>query len=141
MPGGFAYKMHLVWEKLIQYWYFGSFGQFDFSLKESDKYLVEAKTLFEYNQYLLGYNALIKSNLYFAKIDNFLTSAQNEGKNISEKKALFLQATLKHIEILKKIKNETPSEFRWNPEKSSETKLEIWNLIDNSIKEREHNLE
>src|SRR5690242_14133057 len=72
MPGGVSYKIHLVWEKIMQYWYFGDFGSYEYNLKQSDKYLVEAKTLFEYNQFLLGYNALQKSNDYFKNIEPFL---------------------------------------------------------------------
>src|SRR3989344_5431061 len=68
MPGSNFYKLHVLYEQLSRYWYFGDFGQFKFSLRYADKYLVEAKILFEYKQYLLGYSALDKSNLYFQEI-------------------------------------------------------------------------
>ena len=54
MPGSFLYKLNLVQEEILRYWYFGDFGQFKYNLGLSDKYLVEAKTLFEYKQYLLA---------------------------------------------------------------------------------------
>ncbi len=133
MPGGIVYKIHLAWEKLSQYWYFGDFGQFDYNLKESDKYLVEAKTLFEYNQYLLGYNALQKSNMYFMLTLPDLETAKNHGKDITDKRILLSQAADKHIEILEKLKMEVPLTFTWQPEKSNATVLNIKSLIDFGI--------
>ncbi len=53
MPGSIYYKLHLAWESVIEYWNFGDFGQFIYNLKQFNKYVVEAKTLFEYIQYLL----------------------------------------------------------------------------------------
>ena len=47
MPGSKFYQIRLIWDEVKKYWYFGSFGQFEYNLKQSDKYLVEAKTLFE----------------------------------------------------------------------------------------------
>src|SRR3989344_581593 len=43
MPGSFLYKIRLLSEQIQQYWYFGNFGQFSYNLKQSDKYLVQAK--------------------------------------------------------------------------------------------------
>jgi len=137
MPGSIFYKVHLVEEKLLQYWYFGNFGQFYYNLKESDKYLVEAKTLFEYNQYLLGYNALKKSDLYFEKTLPFLMNAKKERKNISDNRTLLSEASKKHIESLLKIKSEVPETFNWTPEKSSATELRLFDAINNSITIRE----
>src|SRR3989344_5659903 len=76
MPGNKLYKVHLFLESLEQYWYFGSFGQFKYSLKESDKYLVEAKTLFDYKQYILANKALQKSDIYFSRTFPFLVKAK-----------------------------------------------------------------
>lgn len=133
MPGNFTYKIHLVWEKVMQYWYFGNFGQFDYNLKESDKYLVEAKTLFEYNQYLLGYSALQKSNQYFTNTLPNLLKAQQTGEDISQKRQLLHEAALKHIEVLQKMLTETPATFTWTPEKTSASNLDIHALINQGI--------
>src|SRR3989344_6985672 len=65
MPGNKFYTINQVIEKVSYFWYFGSFGQFKYNLKKADKYLVEAKTLFEYKQFLLGYQALKKSDGHF----------------------------------------------------------------------------
>lgn len=140
MPGGIAYKIHLVEEAILKYWYFGDFGQFNYNLKESDKYLVEAKTLFEYNQYLLGFKALEKSDLYFKNTLPQLVKAKVHGKNISSYRALLNEASQKHIEVLTQLKNEVPESFTWTPEKALPTKLDLKNSLENSIKVRENYL-
>ena len=140
MPGTIFYKIHLAEEKLLQFWYFGSFGQFTYNLKQSDKYLVEAKTLFEYNQYLLGFNALKKSDYYFKQTLPFLLKARREGKNISENREILRQAAEKHQEVLLKMEREVPEVFTWSPEKSLPTKLNLKDAINESIKIRENYL-
>lgn len=136
MPGGIAYKIHLVEEMVLKYWYFGDFGQFTYNLKQSDKYLVEAKTLFEYNQYLLGYNALEKSDSYFVKTLPNLDMAKTHGKDISEDRAILSQAALKHVEVLSQMETSVPSNFLWQPEKTSATSLNLKDAIKTSIKIR-----
>ena len=136
MPGSIWYKIHSVQESLMKYWYFGDFGQFEYNLKEADKYLVEAKTLFEYNQYLLGYDALLKSDRFFRNTKPFLVRAQEDGKNISEKNTILKQAAQKHIQTLEKMKNGVPSTFTWSPEKGPATQLNLSTAINNSENER-----
>lgn len=140
MPGNIFYKIHLAEEKILQYWYFGDFGQFNYNLKESDKYLVEAKTLFEYNQYLLGFNAIKKSDYYFKQTLPYLLKARGEGKDISENKGVLRQAAGKHQEVLLKMEQEVPEVFTWSPEKSLPTKLNLKDAIIEAIKIREEYL-
>lgn len=133
MPGSIWYKLDLIKEKLNKFLYFGDFSQFKYNLAEADKYLVEAKTLFEYKQYLLGYNALLKSNEYFKKINPTLISAKNHGKNISAKEKILQSASEKHIEVLTELKNILPKSFQWTPEKAPATNLSLWETVDKSI--------
>ena len=140
MPGSFMYKVRLVSEKIMKYWYFGSFSQFTYNLKQSDKYLVEAKTLFEYKQYLLGLNALQKSDKYFLVTFQYLKNAKAENKDISEKYSLLKAAAKKHIEILTNLEQIVPREFLWRPEKSPPTNLYLKSDIEKSIKIRMTNL-
>ena len=46
MPGSIFYKLNLIQDELLRFWYFGDFGQFKYNLAQSDKYLVEAINLF-----------------------------------------------------------------------------------------------
>lgn len=133
MPGSFSYKLHLAWENLMEYWYFGNFGQFSYNLKQADKYLVEAKTLFEYKQYLLAYKALQKSDDYFIKTYLYLRKAKNESKNINQKQNLLKEASLKHKEKLNEIKPNIPENFVWQPEKAALVNLELRKKIEESI--------
>ncbi len=140
MPSNFSYKIHLLYENISKYWYFGDFGQFDYSLKMADKYLVEAKTLFEYKQYLLGYKALKKSDKYFINILPNLVRAEKNGKNILQKRIILKEAARKHIEILNRMQINSPDVFNWLPEKELPTMLNIKNAIGNSINVRKDDL-
>lgn len=140
MPGGLTYKFHLVFEEISKYWYFGNFGQVNYNLKMTDKYLVEAKTLFEYRQYLLAHKALKKSDFYFAKIMPYLIRANKEKKNIILKRTVFKDVSEKHIEVLEKLRTLNPETFFWQPEKAMPTTLYLKKAIENSIKIRKTGL-
>jgi hypothetical protein len=137
MPGSFFYALNLLQEEVLRFWYFGDFGSFHYNLKQSDKYLVEAKTLLEYKQYLLGYKALLKSDFYFEKVYPSVVSAKKNGKNILEKQQLFRNAQEKHIEELVKLKKIVPQTFDWIPEEGEAMELKLWGILDRSIRIRE----
>lgn len=136
MPGNRVYELNLIKEKFEKYFYFGNFSAFSYNLKYSDKYLVEAKTLFEYKQFLLGESALKKSDSYFKNLKVTLDKAKNEGKDISQKKEILQKASQKHVEVLNKIKKEVPEKFNWQPEKVSPTFINLWIDIEASISKR-----
>ena len=140
MPGSLLYKSHLIHENFSRYWYFGDFGQFDYNLKMSDKYLVEAKTLFEYKQYFLGDRALKKSDFYFSNIRPNLIKAEKDNKDIVQKKSVLKEAARKHIEILIEMEIDTPDIFNWEPEKVLSTDLYLKRDIENAINIRKNNL-
>lgn len=133
MPGSKFYLLQQAKDAVLRYWRFGSFGQFKYNLGLADKYLVEAKTLFEYKQYLLAYQALKNSNGYFFSAYQFLGKAKLEGKNITEKEQIFKDAALKHKEVLEQVKTYVPNAFEWKPEKDKPTRLLLWEEIDKVI--------
>ena len=136
MPGSMFYKINIIKDEILRHWYFGSFGQFKYNLKQSDKYLVEAKTLFEYKQYLLGSEALKKSDNFFTQTTINLNTARGEGKDIKGNFLILKNAGSKHIEVLSKLGNEVPESFTWSPEKKKPTILQLKKDIDNSIEIR-----
>lgn len=138
MPGSKFYTVHLLWENVMKYWHFGSLSQFNYNLSLSDKYLVEAKTLFEYRQYFLGYKALQKSDKYFVNIPMSLDNAKKENKNIVQKQNMFQSAALKHIEVLEDARKIVPEEFVWQEEKKDAVALLLKKSIDTSIKIRKN---
>lgn len=133
MPGSTFYRPHLLWEIVSKYFYFGNLSQFKYNLKESDKYLVEAKTLFEYNQFSHASVSLKKSNDFFLSTVNSLSNAQKEGKDISLQKNLLRSATQKHIEVLEKAESSLPETVVWSPEKEKSSVIEIKKEINEAI--------
>ena len=114
MPGNKLYNLTRMIDKIENYWYFGPIAQTKYHLKLSDKYLVEAKTLFEYEQYLLAVDALSRSDSQF--------SALSASKIVRE-------AAQKHREVLEALLSAVPSEFIWAPEKTAPTTLDIKGLL------------
>ena len=140
MPGSIFYKLNLIQEEILKFWHFGDFGQFKYNLQQSDKYLVEAKTLFDYKQYLLAYQALQKSDNYFKKIESVILSAKKNGKNTIDKEKLLKEAAEKHIEELAKLKQNLPPTFEWRPEKQQPRILNLKEAFEISIKIRQEGL-
>ena len=138
LPGNKIYTIYSIIQNLEKYWYFGNLSQFDYNLKQSDRYLVEAKTLFEYKQYVLARNSLEQSNMYFQKLNQSLIDAKQEGKDIEEKQAMLKNAALKHIEVLESIKNDLPVTFAWKEENALEVVLNLQKDIDNAINIRSY---
>ncbi len=138
MPGNKMYTVSRMIDKIKKYWYWGSIGGMKYHLSLSDKYLVEAKTLFEYKQYLLAADALLRSNKEFQEVPRFLVQAKDEGKDTSVLEQTVKDAGNVHISVLEVLKAQLPAEFTWTPEKTAPTILPISTLIDTSIKIRGH---
>ena len=102
MPGSIFYKLNLIQEEILKFWYFGDFGQFKYNLSQSDKYFVEAKTLFDYKQHFLAFQALQKSDKYFRKVKPAIFSAKRNGKNTTDKEKLLKEAAEKQEKIFRK---------------------------------------
>jgi len=137
MPGHKLYFLERIIEGFSRYWAFGNFARHRYELKMADKKLVEVKTLFEYQQYLLGIKALSESNQHFQKASLYLIKAEAEGKDISQKLANYQLAGSKHQEVLKGLKKELPEDFLWQPENQEATRLNLAGLIEEAIKIRE----
>jgi len=121
MPGNKIYKISRIVDRVKEYWYFGNLAQAKYHLSLSDKYLVEAKTLFEYKQYLLALDALTRSDDHFS-----------QQKNTEAAKA--------HIFVLESLLGQLPDTFQWTPEKETATQLPIAQKLQDSIKIRESSL-
>lgn len=121
MPGSKLYKITRIIDVLKKYWYFGPIGQEKYHLGLADKYLVEAKTLFDYNQYLLAVDALRRSDEQFRQLP---------------KNQLTHEAAAKHTEVLSRLLQNVPAQFTWSPEKSAPTQLPLKNLLGTSIRLR-----
>ena len=137
MPGNKLYRLKQITDYIGQYWTFGNFSRHKYELNLADKKLVEAKILFEYQQYPLAIKALESSNQHFQKAVYYLERAEKEGKDISQKMINLKAAAEKHKEVLETLKKELPEEFLWQPEKKEATELNLESALEEAIKIRE----
>ena len=119
MPGHKLYRISRTLDKMKSFWYWGERSQTKYHASLADKYLVESKTLFEYQQYLLATDALKRSNEQVMKISSRSTEQ--------------MQA---HKVILERLKLLLPEDFLWQPEKESPTQLLLHKLLDEAIQLR-----
>jgi len=133
MPGNKLYKVSRILDILENYWNFGAVAQTKFHLELADKYLVEAKTLFEYKQYLLATDALNRSDNQFSSLPVHLVSVKNEGVDTTQLHQTIQEAAVKHTDVLEALLAVTPVTFNWTPEKSQPTMLDVHALIQQAI--------
>lgn len=137
MPGNKIYRISRIVDLLKKYWYFGNLGKIKYHMQLSDKYLVEAKTLMEYNQYLLAVDALKQSDNEFDQLPEYLQGASSEHVDITVFMKLITEEATKHKEILLRLVTAVPEEFLWTPEKAKSTRLNLRDLLQHSISDRE----
>ena len=136
MPGHKLYTISKLFDLLKQYWYWGTIASIKYHTNISDKYLVEAKTLFEYKQYLLALQALDRSNDHFLKISPLLGLANKERKEIKEIVNSYHGEIFAQSKLLEELKQITPLEYLWTPEKKKSTQLFIRENLNAAIKLR-----
>lgn len=133
MPGNKLYKVSRILDVVKNYWYFGSIAQIKYQLALSDKYLVEAKTLFEYKQYLLGVDALKRSTKEFQEMPIHVKQGQLEKKDMSLQISSISESAQAHKNVLLSMKEASPDVYHWTPEKDDPTNLNLHNEIDRGI--------
>ncbi len=136
MPGNKLYKVGRFVDTLKKHWYWGSIASYRYRLALADKYLIEAKTLFEYKQYLLATDALRRSNDEFRQLPIYLKKAKDEKKDIAQLQSILRAATGAHVQILEDISLRVPAEFQWIPEKSQATDLPLGRLLREAVDTR-----
>lgn len=107
-----------------RYWYWGSLASYRYYLGQSDKALVEAKTLFEYRQYLLAVHALERSNAALRHVPDSLQGAE------------FIEAMEEHTKIIGKLLGESPKEFIWRAEREKPQMLRIHEELNRALRFR-----
>jgi hypothetical protein len=133
MPGNKLYTVSKILDKAQRYWHFGSIAKVKYHMALADKYLVEAKTLFEYKQYLLATQALIRSNEQFQNVHTFLEQAQQEGKDVHVWQQMVNEQSVVHADVLMSLQEHLPKDFLWQPEKEKATQLSLGHLMQESI--------
>ena len=119
MPGHKLYNVSRILDELKKYWHWGNIARAKYHLALSDKYLVEAKTLFEYKQYPLALDALKRSDEQFQKISS-----------------LVVEVSQVHIALLKKLMTELPETYVWQDEYKPPMTLDFHGALNRSIQIR-----
>lgn len=136
MPGNKLFKVSRIVDSIKSWWYWGSLSQVKYHMELSDKYLVEAKTLFEYKQYLLALDALRLSDWHIAKIPGYFDNAKKEGKQVDQFSSLFLSEREVHTKVLLQLQQTLPATFVWTPEKQSPVTLNLFDDLEKAMKLR-----
>lgn len=121
MPGNKLYRVSRFIDEVKRYWYWGNLASYRYYLGQSDKALVEAKTLFEYSQYLLAVKALDRSNTALQRVPDSLKGAE------------FGEAMEEHKKIIGKLLGELPEEFIWRPEREKPQMLRIHEELNRAL--------
>lgn len=137
MPGNKLYRLSRILDRVKLSWSWGSIAKAKAYMSVSDKYLVEAKTLFEYKQYLLGADALKRSNTAFEQVPIHIHRGRSERKDMSGVVTQVIESMAVHTQILSDMEKEVPREFVWTPEKTSATNLRLSEYIKGAIKIRQ----
>ena len=116
MPGNKLYRINEWWDQLQEYWYFGDIAGLKYHRAMADKYLIEAKTLFEYQQYKLAVNALQKSDEHFAHAVVYLIDVTNKHKDDGVQGAVLKQSGEKHTEVIDDLNEFLPDQVTWQEE-------------------------
>ncbi len=136
MPGNKLYAVSRFFDTVKGWWSWGSIASVKYNQNLADKYLVEAKTLFEYKQYLLAVEALKRSDRRTRELSVYLQKTKNEGKNIETLQNTVKEEMEAHIATLDDLKGRLPETFLWQPEKSAPTSLPLGELLRTSKEER-----
>lgn len=136
MPGSKLYVITRFFDRIEKYWSFGSIAGLKYTMNQSDKTLVESKTLFEYSQYFLGLDALSRSDTFVQTLPFFIGKGTNEGKDMTAFRKLVENEMMKHREVLSKMRNDVPEEVFWQEEKKSGMNLPLRSRVDTSIRIR-----
>jgi hypothetical protein len=137
MPGNKLYRISRILDQLKGYWYFGNIAKAKYHQGLGDKYLVEAKTLFEYKQYFLAQDALKRSDEEVGDISQYVSKAQEIGIDINELNKSISAEMRVHVSVLQAMKDQLPEEFIWRPEKAQAVNLPIASMLEHSTAIRE----
>jgi hypothetical protein len=132
MPGNKIYRISRIVDSLNKHWYFGNIAQIKYHIGLSDKYLVEAKTLMEYKQYMLATDALLRSDTECKQVPLYIKQVELEKIDTANLKMMIAGSMDKHEEVLTNLISTTPIQFVWSPEKSVATTLLIHDNIEKS---------
>ena len=129
MPGNKLYSVMRFTDRLKGWWSWGSVASVKYRLSLADKYLVEGKTLFEYEQYPLGLDAIRRSDENYALVPNAITAAKRQGKDVTQLVRSYREASLEHARVLERLLEANPAEVIWRAENEPERILPLAQIV------------
>jgi hypothetical protein len=114
------------------YWNFGDIAGMKYERALSDKYLVEAQTLFSYGQYKLAVTAIGKSDQHFAQAVVHAVEITYKQKDNGTQKQILQDQAEKHKEILDSLSESLPETISWNEEQTESEDISISLLLNKS---------
>ncbi len=133
MPGNKLYRVSRLMDTFKRYWHFGTLGQIKYRMQLADKYLVEAKTLFEYKQYSLANDALIRSRAEAAPLAELVGNLVGQGKDPSQVRTLVCGQSAVHTAILTSMRATLPQTFLWEDENKEAKVIPIRKSIEDAL--------
>jgi uncharacterized protein (UPF0332 family) len=138
MPGNPLYLVRQLLERAQEYWYFGDIAKVKYHMKMADKYLVEAKTLFEYGQLRLAIDSLHKSNYHFSSAVLYERDVIFDKKDNGEQKQELKEAGEKHADLIKELDSKLPDEIEWQEEKKQKEEISLSMLFKEAMVIRDY---
>ena len=135
MPGHPLYRVSRIVDQTSAWWHWGTIASISYHLGLSDKYLVEAKTLFEYKQYPLALAALDRSTYEFGKLPPRIDQLEGEGKADTPLVIQVSAAAEAHLSLLQTLRESVPQVYEWESESHVQT-LRISDHIEEAIETR-----
>ncbi len=130
MPGNKLRILMKILDAFQYYWHWGNIAKVHYYTELSDKYLVEAKTLFEYKQYILAVNALKRSNQYWVEIQRYIDAAKSEGKDVTELYKRHREQAVTHATVIEQLIDYLPKSFVWQDEKKDPILLSLRSILE-----------
>ena len=140
MPGNRLYSLLQLKDAFMNFWYFGDMAKVKYNLALSDRYLIEAKTLFEYKQYKLATNSLKKSTEHYVLALLYENDVVVSDKDKGEQLLLLKAASQKHIEILDSLAKSNPKTLEWKEERKEPEELRINFLLSEAKAARKYEI-
>jgi len=133
MPGHVLYVPQKIVDQVQEWWYFGWIGQSIYHRELSDRYLVEADTLFRYNQHKLASEALALSNAHFLQELLTVDDLDSEGYDNGLQRLLLIKQAQAHADMLEHLDEILPKQITWEQEKKDAVVLPLGLLVRQSI--------
>lgn len=136
MPGNKVYKISRYIDVSRKWWSWGTIASLKYHQGLADKYLVEAKTLFEYKQYPLALDALARSDAHVSALRPLLSQGTADGKDMTKFAAAVDEEMTIHKSVIARIVSEVPETFPWQPERAPESNLLLHDILRQSYEIR-----